>query len=100
MKNFCDAPYLYHTENKELIEGNLQGYLWHFSHFIEAGAVRIGKSCYTDKLEVTAFDKDGRIIFIVLNRTEEQLRAYIRLQGQVVKIDVLPRSIASGIIQG
>ena len=36
--NFCDAPYLYDTKNKKLIESNICGHLWHFSHFIEKGA--------------------------------------------------------------
>lgn len=99
VKNFCDAPYLFSKEKKELREGNLQGYLWHFSHFIEPGAVRIGKSCYTDKLEMTAFEKDGKITFVLLNRTDETLHAYIRLRGEAAKVQIRPRSIASGIIE-
>lgn len=99
VKNYCDAPYLYHTEKKELIEGNLQGYLWHFSHFIEEGMRRIGVSSYTDKLEVCAFEKAGKIVFVVLNRTDEALTGYIRLKGEIAKITVLPRSIASGAIE-
>lgn len=99
VKNYCDAPYLYHTDQQKLKEGNLLGYLWHFSHFIEAGAVRIGKSCYTDKLEVVAFEKEGRIVVVLLNRTAETLQAYFRLQGKIVKILILPKSISSGIIE-
>lgn len=99
VKNYCDAPYLYHTEKKELIEGNLQGYLWHFSHFIEEGARRIGVSSYTDQLEVCAFEKEEKIVFVVLNRTDETLPGYIRLNGEIVKITAAPRSIASGVIE-
>lgn len=99
VKNFCDAPYLYHIEKKELIEGKLQGYMWHFCHFIEAGAVRIGKSIWTDKLEMSAFEKDGRIVFVILNRTEEELPANIRLNGKLAKLRVRPQGIATGVIE-
>ena len=45
--NFCDAPYLFDRDSKELKESNILGYLWHFTHFLEPGAVRIGVSRYT-----------------------------------------------------
>lgn len=96
--NYCDAPYLFDTAKKELHATNIQGYLWHFSHFIEEGAVRIGMSRYTDKLEVTAFQKDERIVFVVLNRTKEDLPAYVRLGDECVKIEAKALSIASGVI--
>lgn len=99
VQNYCDAPYLYDTESKELREGKLLGYLWHFCHFIEAGAVRIGKSCWTDRLEICAFEKNGNIVFVVLNRTEEEIPAYIRLRGQTAKICIRPHAIATGIIE-
>lgn len=99
VKNYCDAPYLYDIEKNKLIEGNLQGYLWHFSHFIEPGAVRIGTSCYTDQLEVTAFQMEKKIIFVLLNRTAKKLPAYIRLKDQCVRICVEPQSIGSGVVE-
>ena len=96
--NFCDAPYLFDRDKKELKESNILGYLWHFTHFLEAGAVRVGVSRYTDKLEVTAFEKDDRITFVVLNRTDEELTAYIRLGEYCTELNVLPKSIGSGVI--
>lgn len=96
--NFCDAPYLYDTKEKELQESNILGYLWHFSHFIEEGSVRIGVTRYTDKLEVTAFEKNGQITFIILNRTDEKIPAYIRIKNECVKIVVEKQSISSGVI--
>ena len=30
-----------------------RGHLWHFTHFLKAGAQRIGVTRYTDKIEVT-----------------------------------------------
>ena len=56
-----------------------RGHLWHFTHFLKAGAQRIGVTRYTDKIEVTAFEKDGRITVVLLNRTEEEIPVYLRL---------------------
>ncbi|MDD3219350.1 MAG: glycoside hydrolase family 30 beta sandwich domain-containing protein [Lachnospiraceae bacterium] len=99
VKNFCDAPMLFHTEEKQLKETNILGYLWHFSHFIESGAVRIGVSRYTDKLEVTAFKNQNNMVFVVLNRTEEEIPAYIRMNGKCAKLTISPLSISTGVVE-
>lgn len=96
--NFCDAPYLFDRDSKELKESNILGYLWHFTHFLEPGAVRIGVSRCTDKLEVTAFEKDDKITFVILNRTDEELTAHIRLGEYCTEITVQPKSIGSGVM--
>ena len=95
--NFCDAPYLYDTKNKKLIESNICGHLWHFSHFIEKGAVRIGFTKYTDRLDVTAFKKDNKIAVVMLNRTEEKIPAYLRLNGYCAEME--PNAIATAVIE-
>lgn len=98
VKNYCDAPFLYDTQNKILMESNIYGHIWHFSHFIEPGAVRIGFSKYTDKLEITAFQNRDNIVFILLNRTKEKQHAYIRLNQQCVRVEAEPDSISTGVI--
>lgn len=99
VKNFCDAPFLYDTKKKELLQGNIADYLWHFSHFIEEGAVRIGVSRYTDDLEIAAFKQGEKIVFVLLNQTKKKIPAYIRLQDRCVTIEALPESIATGVIE-
>lgn len=96
--NFCDSPFLYDTGKGKLMESNIYGHIWHFGHFIEPGAVRIGFSKYTDRLEVTAFRNRNNIVVILLNRTNEKLEAYIRLNNQCVKVEAAPDSISTGII--
>ncbi|NCB90996.1 MAG: glucosylceramidase [Clostridia bacterium] len=98
VKNFCDAPFLFHTEKKNLMETNILGYLWHFTHFIEVGSVRIGVSRYTDKLEVTGFCNKDHIVFVMLNRTGEEVPVYVRIDGKCAKLTVQPLSISTGII--
>ena len=97
--NFCDAPFMFHRERKELMRKNLADYLWHFTHFIKAGAVRIGVTGYSEKLEATAFlNPDGGIAVILLNTGAEEIPVNIRLGSELVKIMVEPESIASGVI--
>lgn len=96
--NFCDAPYLYDTEKKILTESNILGYLWHFCYFLESGSRRIGCSRYTDTLEVTAFQKGERTSVVILNRTAQERKAYLRMGEQTAEIVCPPSSISSGII--
>lgn len=99
VNNFCDAPYLYDTAKGKLLRRVTLDYLWHFSHFIRPGSVRIGLSRYTDLLEATAFcDPDGRLVCILLNRTKEQLPVHLRLDGQTAALLAAPESITSIVI--
>jgi glucosylceramidase len=99
VKNFCDAPFLFDGDKKELIESNILSYIGHFSQYIMPGAVRIGYSKYTDKLEVTAFETgDKTIVAVVLNQTKEWLPAVIRLNGQYTMVYIQPESISTAII--
>lgn len=99
VKNYCDAPYLYDTKKRVLMESNILTYLWHFCHFIEKGSVRIGVSRYTDKLEMTAFEKDDKISFVLLNRTDEKIPVCIRIGDMCAEIVAAPQSIGSGEIE-
>ena len=98
VKNFCDAPYVLDTGKHVLVERNIAGHIWHFSHFIKPGAVRIGMSRYTDELEVAAFKQEGQIVIVVLNRTQRELPFYLRLNDTCVKLSAAAQSIATGVI--
>lgn len=97
--NFCEAPFQYDINKKELMYNNILKYLWHLSHFVESDSVRIGISRYTDKLEITAFKKGNKISVIILNRTDEDIKANIRIGNQYSGIVVKKQSILSGIIE-
>ena len=58
----------------------------------------LGVSTYTDKLEIAAFQSKSKIVFMVLNRTNERISAVIRLRENCAKIVVSPKAIATGII--
>lgn len=98
--NFCDAPYLYHEEEGHLEERRICRYYWHFAHFIEAGAVRIAHTRYTEKLDVTAWrNPSGDIVCIFMNKSDEKLPAVVRMEGMLCPIELEPRAIASCVIK-
>ncbi len=93
VQNFCDAPYLYDTKRQSLQERNTLSYIWHFSHFIRPGAVRVGFSKYTKELDVTVFkNPDGTLVAVILNTGKEK-NAMIRLEGSEAEIIIKAQSI-------
>ena len=74
-------------------------YLWHFSHFIEKGAVRVATSKYNKNIETVAFKKDDKITVIMFNQTKEDIPVYIRLNNQCVEYNLKAESIATGVIE-
>lgn len=99
VQNLCDSPYLYDTKNKKLMERNTLAYIWHFSHFIDAGSVRIGTTKYIEDIEVTGFKKsDGEVVLVLLNRTEDEIEACIRVDDHIADIKVASKAIATAVI--
>ncbi len=97
--NWCYAAFMYDCKKKELQTNLLQKFYWHFSHFIQPGAKRIGLSKYTDRLEAAAFQNpDGAIALVLFNGGKEPLPVNLRLGGQLVSFKLLGQTIASGVI--
>ena len=97
--NYCDAPFLFDEERKELLQRMSADYYWHFAHFIQPGAVRLGFSRYTDEIDVTAWENPGgRIVLILLNRGDEAVPVHIRISGKETEIVLSAHSIVSGVI--
>lgn len=97
--NFCDAPFMYHLEEKKLEERMTLSAIGHFSRYIKPGAVRIGQSRYTGKLESTAFkNPDGNIIVVLLNREEESIPVTLRIGDECVSVTVEPHTLSTGVI--
>lgn len=96
--NYCAAPYLYDEKKRKLMGQNTLAYLWHFCHFIQPGAVRIGSSIYTDQLEVVAFACEGKYVFVLLNRTGNKKKVNLRIKGEMASFSVPAEAICSGVI--
>jgi glucosylceramidase len=99
--NFCFAPVHFDTRNGRLIYTNAYYYIGHFSKFVGAGARRIAVSSNRVTLQTTAFlNKDGSIVVIVMNTTDEPLSYQLLVKGQSAEAKSLPHSIATLIIKG
>jgi glucosylceramidase len=94
--NFCFAPVIADTKKGDLIYTSSYYYIGHFSKFIRPGARRIISSSNRDLLEATAYqNEDGKIVVVVMNRSEQKLPFLLWMNGKAVKIESLPHSIAT-----
>lgn len=98
--NFCHAPFLYDTKKKKLMPQLIAQHFEHFSHYLNKGSVRIGYSRYTEEIDATAFKRpDGKIICILLNKSEQPMTVNIRIKGKLASVVLYPQSITTGIIE-
>ena len=94
--NFCFAPIHADTDSGELIYTPSYYYIGHFSKFIQQGAKRIGCTSSRSQISSTAFQNtDGKIVVIALNTSNEKASTYIWMDGNAVKVDLLPHSIST-----
>lgn len=97
--NFCFAPVHANLATGKLIFTNSYYYIGHFSKFILPGAKRIACSSNRDLLESTAFlNPDGKLVVIILNKSDEKLPINLWMAGKAAKAISLPHSIMTVII--
>lgn len=98
--NFCQAPFLYDRQKKELIPQLLSHHIWHFSHFLTPGSRRIGWSRYAETVDVTAYKRpDGTLTFVLLNRENTEKQLHLRVAGQLVLVTLPPMGLVTGILK-
>ena len=98
--NFCDAPIMIDTVSKEIDIHDSYYYIGHFSKYVKPGARRIGSSIWTDEIETVSFkNPDGEIVTIVLNRTEKNIKACLKLSGKLLETEIEARSISTYIFR-
>lgn len=92
--NFCNSPIMLNKNNTNYIKNLTYYYIGHFSKYIKPGAKRIATCKYTDKLEITAFkNKNGHVIIIVLNKTEQTIHYALRMRNQICDDQIASHSI-------
>ena len=97
--NYCSAPILADTKRGEVLYQASYHYLKHFSRRIEPGATRVLSSSSHDALEQIAFEnEDGRLVLVLLNRTEQPVALELRLGPEVWALDAPHRSIQTLVI--
>jgi glucosylceramidase len=98
--NFCFAPVHADTRTGKLIYTNAYYYIGHFSKFVKPGARRIAASTNRTSLQSTAFvNKDGGIVVIVMNTTDQPIPYHLLMKGQAAAATSLPHSIATLVIK-
>jgi len=98
--NFCFAPIHVDTRTGQLIYTNAFYYIGHISKFVRPGAKRIAVSSNRATLQTTGFvNKDGSIVVIVMNTTDQPMSYHLLLKGQQAGTQSLPHSIATLIIK-
>lgn len=96
VENFCDAPVMCNIDNDTVDTKLSFYYIGHFSRYIKPGAVRIGSSKYTDKLEVVAFQNpDGEHVAVILNRSNNNIPYVIRENSKICKLSIEAHSIST-----
>ena len=96
--NYCSAPIM--------LDGHggyekraAYSYIRQITENIRPGAVRIGFSRYTDRLDVTAFrNPDRRIVCVILNRGETERKVNLRMQGFVGSFDIPGGAITAAVV--
>lgn len=97
--NFCYAAFMYDRQTGSLMTRLLQKVYYHFSHYIAAGAKRIGLSRYTDSIELTAFQNpDGGLVLVAYNQSGSAAPVKLRLHGQIASFTVEPGAMITGRI--
>lgn len=98
--NFCEAPIMYDTKRKEIIENISYQYIRHFSKYIQPGSRRIASSSFSNKIETASFaNPDGSLVLIILNQNETDTWLYIKLYDELLKIKSGSHSIQTVVIQ-
>lgn len=93
-----ESPIVYDRQKKELDVRSSYYYMGHFSKYIRRGAKRIGCSCYDCNIETCAFqNKDGSIVCVVLNRTDEDRKFTLRYKQELADTEIKAHSIMTFI---
>lgn len=74
-------------------------YIRHFTKHIKPGAVRIGFSRCDDKVEVTAVKNPvNSIAVVILNKNNDDAKYTIRINGQIIRVQLPARTISTLLI--
>jgi glucosylceramidase len=99
VKNFCFAPIHADLKTNQIIYTPSYYYIGHFSKFIKPNAKRIANSSSRTTLETTAFkNPDGKIVTIVMNKTNEEVMYKLINKSQQIKLTIPAKAIQSILI--
>jgi glucosylceramidase len=94
VQNFCFAPIHADTKTGELTFTPTYYYIGHFSKFIKPGALRVSTTSSRSSLESTSFkNKDGKMITIVMNKTDNNISYKLIVGSDETLINIRPHAM-------
>jgi glucosylceramidase len=98
--NFCSAPILADLAQDALLHQSSYHCIGHFARFIAPGAQRVLCAATLQALECTAFvNRDGSVVVVVMNRSEQALRFRLGVAGQQVSTELRAHAISTYVIE-
>lgn len=98
--NFCNAPVICDTTSNTVEIKPMFHAIAHFSKYIRPGAVRIGCSSFSPKLETTAAQNpDGSVALVILHTGAEREMVHLRAEGQITRVIVPGNSISTVVLE-
>ena len=87
---------MYDEKEKRLEENLIAKYYRVIAGKIVPGSVRIASTKYTQDIDVTSWKRqDDSIVMIILNKTDENKKIIVRINGKIAETLVYPHSISS-----
>ncbi|AEV28424.1 O-glycosyl hydrolase [Sphaerochaeta pleomorpha str. Grapes] len=97
--NFCEAPIFVNRETNEIIYNLSYRYIWHFSHFIQPGAVHIASTGFDSTVESVAFrNPEGSYVVVIMNRSQKEQPINLRMAGSLYSFVLAKDSIATAVL--
>ena len=98
--NYCLAPFLFDTKNGKLQQTLLGQYMAVLAGTVVPGSVRIACTKYAESIDVSAWKlPDGRIALLLLNKSGENAKVCVRLNGLEAGTLLYPQSITAATIE-
>lgn len=98
-RNYCNSPIMLNKDKNDYYKNLCFYYIKQFSTVILPGAVRIGSTKYTDKIEVTAFkNTDGSTGIVLLNRDNKNYEYNLHIEDCCIHDNLDSHAIVSYLI--
>ena len=99
-RELVDTPVYCKASSDELVYQPSYYYIGHFSKFIRPGAVCIGISTFSEKLDVCAFkNTDNSIVCVVLNKNDFDMEFYLRTDNSILPYTAKAHTIMTFIME-
>lgn len=97
--NFCEAPIFVELESGKVIYNLSYSYIWHFSHFIRPGALRVATTVFDSSIEsVACMNPDGSLVVIIMNRKGVLQKINLRIEGYIHSFLIPQKSIVTVVL--